>query len=116
MECHDIPFLTHENARRGLVSRSLFILFFPHKYLNFFFLPTGEGNVGNPKYYGCAFPAMINDWRANWKLSPAEFPFFFVQLAAYTQGTSVSRFATFLIFEGRMVHSLLPQGMHKQRR
>lgn len=47
---------------------------------------TGESNVGQAKYYGCAFPEMIKDWRDKWGLSAADFPFFFIQLAAYTQG------------------------------
>eukprot|EP01121_Diplochlamys_sp_Union-15-3_P000221 TRINITY_DN10225_c0_g1_i1.p1 TRINITY_DN10225_c0_g1~~TRINITY_DN10225_c0_g1_i1.p1 ORF type:complete len:488 (-),score=93.08 TRINITY_DN10225_c0_g1_i1:60-1523(-) len=43
----------------------------------------GEGNADSPTYYCCAFPAMINDWRQYWGI---DFPFFFVQLAPYTEG------------------------------
>lgn len=58
----------------------------------------GESNVPEPAYYACAFPAMIQDWRGNknlnlkmiidkWDMTHnLDFPFLFVQLAAYTQG------------------------------
>jgi len=46
----------------------------------------GEADVLHPDYYACAFPEMIKDWRMKWKTDDPEFPFFFVQLAAYTQG------------------------------
>ncbi len=41
----------------------------------------GESNTGNPQKYAKAFPAMINDWRTNWK--QGNFPFLFVQLANF---------------------------------
>lgn len=48
-----------------------------------------ESNVypGGENLYACVFPAMIADWRARWNMATnSNFPFFFVQLAAYTQG------------------------------
>jgi sialate O-acetylesterase len=48
-----------------------------------------ESNVypGGENLYACVFPAMIADWRARWNMATnPNFPFFFVQLAAYTQG------------------------------
>lgn len=41
----------------------------------------GESNVGRAEQYGKLFPAMINDWRAQWEAG--KFPFLFVQLATY---------------------------------
>jgi hypothetical protein len=41
----------------------------------------GEANAGKPERYKCSFPAMIHDWRQ--KFSSGEFPFFYVELAAY---------------------------------
>eukprot|EP01105_Mastigella_eilhardi_P005522 TRINITY_DN17219_c0_g1_i1.p1 TRINITY_DN17219_c0_g1~~TRINITY_DN17219_c0_g1_i1.p1 ORF type:complete len:512 (-),score=138.52 TRINITY_DN17219_c0_g1_i1:49-1539(-) len=48
----------------------------------------GEANIGNHECYRCSFPAMINDWRAKWSggVAAKDFPFFFVQLAAYVEG------------------------------
>lgn len=49
----------------------------------------GESNVypGGEILYACVFPAMIADWRARVNMAVNHFfPFFFVQLAAYTQG------------------------------
>jgi len=45
-----------------------------------------EANVGADKYYACAFPAMIQDWNLNFNNENEDFGFFFVQLAAYTEG------------------------------
>jgi len=54
----------------------------------------GEANVGNAPYYACAFPAMISDWRSNFKNPNAWFGF--VQLAAWPggAGTSVAELRT----------------------
>ncbi|MCC6697876.1 MAG: sialate O-acetylesterase [Candidatus Hydrogenedentes bacterium] len=41
----------------------------------------GESNAGRAYQYRSLFPAMIEDWRANW--NQGEFPFFFVQLANF---------------------------------
>ena len=41
----------------------------------------GEGNAGNPEEYRVLFPAMITAWRREW--GRADWPFLFVQLAAY---------------------------------
>ena len=38
----------------------------------------GEANVGRPEQYGDLFPALITDWRRQWR---SDFPFYFVQLA-----------------------------------
>jgi len=46
----------------------------------------GENNVGQNTYYQCAFPTMIQSWRENFALTRSALNFFFVQLAAYTQG------------------------------
>ncbi|KAH3756293.1 sialate O-acetylesterase [Pelomyxa schiedti] len=46
----------------------------------------GESNAGNYECYMCSFPAMINDWRAKWGVTPDQFGFFFVQLAPYIEG------------------------------
>lgn len=44
----------------------------------------GEANAGQPDYYACAFPAMINDWRLKWAGDTAkDFSFHFVQLAPW---------------------------------
>jgi sialate O-acetylesterase len=40
----------------------------------------GESNAGRPVQYRTLFPALIGDWRQQWGY---EFPFLFVQLAAY---------------------------------
>jgi len=49
----------------------------------------GEQNSGQAELYSCMFPAMINDWRANWAPATGKtFPFFFVQLAPFTASTS----------------------------
>jgi sialate O-acetylesterase len=40
----------------------------------------GESNAGRAYQYRTLFPAMIKDWRAQWK---QDFPFLFVQLANY---------------------------------
>jgi sialate O-acetylesterase len=42
----------------------------------------GESNADDPSSYACRFPAMISDWRKKMDLS---LPFYFVQLAAYSQ-------------------------------
>jgi len=46
----------------------------------------GEANAGNPKGYAFRFPAMISDWRQKFVNSKSQFPFYFVQLAAYPEG------------------------------
>jgi sialate O-acetylesterase len=53
----------------------------------------GESNAGRAYQYRTAFPLMIKDWRSRW--GQGDFPFYFVQLAAYEaarganpQGTS----------------------------
>ncbi len=45
----------------------------------------GESNTENPSGYGEAFPAMIKDWRQNWK--QGDFPFIYVQLANFMEET-----------------------------
>lgn len=46
----------------------------------------GEGNSGRAKEYRTVFPALIRNWREDWK--QGDFPFLFVQLAAYRQATT----------------------------
>ncbi|MCI0640852.1 MAG: sialate O-acetylesterase, partial [Gemmataceae bacterium] len=41
----------------------------------------GESNVGNAWQYRTLFPAMIKNWRDDWK--QGDFPFLFVQIAAF---------------------------------
>ena len=41
----------------------------------------GESNAGQAWYYRTLFPAMIKDWRDEWK--EGDFPFLFVQLAPF---------------------------------
>ncbi len=43
----------------------------------------GESNASRAHEYASLFPDMIMDWREHWE--QGEFPFFFVQLAAYDQ-------------------------------
>jgi sialate O-acetylesterase len=43
----------------------------------------GEGNVGRAGQYRKLFPALITDWRRQWKRE--DLPFFFVQLAPYEE-------------------------------
>jgi sialate O-acetylesterase len=54
----------------------------------------GESNAGEPQYYQCAQPAMINDWRQRFENSKAS-SFFFVQLAAYNANGSWGDFRWF---------------------
>jgi len=44
----------------------------------------GENNAPRAHQYRMLFPALIKDWRAQWKLG--DFPFYFVQLANYALG------------------------------
>ena len=44
----------------------------------------GESNVGRAAQYEVLFPAMIEDWRAQW--GQGDFPFYFVQIAPYDYG------------------------------
>ncbi len=44
----------------------------------------GEANAGRAEEYATLFPAMITDWRSRW--SVGDFPFLFVQLAAFEPG------------------------------
>ncbi len=46
----------------------------------------GESNAGRAYEYRTLFPAMIKDWRDQWK--QGDFPFLFVQLAPYWDGDS----------------------------
>lgn len=46
----------------------------------------GEANVGRAAQYGDLFPALIADWRKQWK---QDFPFYFVQLANYLESKEV---------------------------
>lgn len=44
----------------------------------------GESNVPRAARYAQAFPALIRDWRAQWRNpGPADWPFYFVQLASF---------------------------------
>jgi sialate O-acetylesterase len=45
----------------------------------------GESNAGKAYAYRDLFPAMISNWRADWK--QGDFPFFFVQLAPFMKVT-----------------------------
>jgi sialate O-acetylesterase len=45
----------------------------------------GESNAGRSYQYRTLFPAMIENWRADWK--QGDFPFYFVQIAPYSGQT-----------------------------
>lgn len=49
----------------------------------------GESNRDNAAFYQKLFPAMINNWRKEWK--QGEFPFLFVQVAPYKDMTPLIR-------------------------
>ena len=46
----------------------------------------GEANVGRPELYGDLFPALITDWRRQWR---SDFPFYFVQLANFMESKEI---------------------------
>ena len=46
----------------------------------------GEANVGRPEQYGDLFPALITDWRRQWR---SNFPFYFVQLANFMESKKI---------------------------
>ena len=54
----------------------------------------GESNSRNPDMYAKLFPAMIKDWREQWKIG--EFPFLFVQIAPFRTGSPELREAQLL--------------------
>ncbi len=47
----------------------------------------GESNAGRPQEYRTLFPAMIQDWRNNWK--QGDFPFLFVQLTNFMESKPI---------------------------
>ena len=46
----------------------------------------GEANVGRSEQYGDLFPALITDWRRQWR---SNFPFYFVQLATFMESKKI---------------------------
>ena len=46
----------------------------------------GEANVGRSEQYGDLFPALIKDWRRQWR---SDFPFYFVQLANFMESKEI---------------------------
>lgn len=46
----------------------------------------GEANVDRPEQYGDLFPALITDWRRQWR---SDFPFYFVQLANFMESKEI---------------------------
>ena len=46
----------------------------------------GEANVGRSEQYGDLFPALITDWRRQWR---SDFPFYFVQLANFMESKEI---------------------------
>ena len=46
----------------------------------------GEANVGRPEQYGDLFPALITDWRRQWR---SDFPFYFVQLSNFMESKEI---------------------------
>jgi len=46
----------------------------------------GEANVGRPEQYGDLFPALITDWRRQWR---SDSPFYFVQLANFMESKEI---------------------------
>jgi len=57
----------------------------------------GEANVGKEKEYQSLFPAMIRDWRNQWKLG--DFPFLFVQIAPHREMSPEIREAQLLTLQ-----------------
>lgn len=53
----------------------------------------GEANSSNPTLYAKLHPAMIKDWREQWKIG--EFPFLLVQIAPFKNGNPELREAQF---------------------
>ena len=49
----------------------------------------GESNGGRAQQYRTLFPAMIKNWRDDWK--QGDFPFLFVQLAPFNRATAARR-------------------------
>jgi len=55
----------------------------------------GESNSGAAKYYSCAFPAMISDWRQKWGGGTSKtFGFYYVQLAPWKSDNKNNEFNT----------------------
>jgi len=73
-------FFDGPNDHPSSLWNSMVVPFFNWRFAGFAWY-QGENNVNQPKYYSCAFPAMINDWRSNFKLPNV--PFLFVQLATW---------------------------------
>ena len=46
----------------------------------------GEANVGRSEQYGDLFPALMTDWRRQWR---SNFPFYFVQLANFMESKKI---------------------------
>ncbi len=57
----------------------------------------GESNAGRAWQYQKLFPAMINNWRADW--GRGDFPFYFVQIAPYTGQNPDIREAQLMTFK-----------------
>lgn len=67
----------------------------------------GESNTEHPKEYGELFPALIQDWRTNWK--QGDFPFLFVQLANFMEPQNQPGESNWaLLRESQFKASLLP--------
>ena len=67
----------------------------------------GESNAGRPIEYRSLFPALIRDWRNNWKIG--DFPFLFVQLPNFMEAKpqpSESNWA--LLRESQLMAASLP--------
>ena len=53
---------------------------------------AADGNFVGPKYYSCALPALISDWRG--KLNLPSLPFFVVELSAYCNERDTGTYKT----------------------
>jgi sialate O-acetylesterase len=54
----------------------------------------GESNAGRAMQYRTLFPAMIKDWRTQWR--QGDFPFYYVQIAPYKYADSNAPYSAFL--------------------
>lgn len=57
----------------------------------------GEANIDAPDLYTQLFPALVNDWRRQWKIG--EFPFYYAQIAPfnYNKGEEKGRILHFCV-------------------
>ena len=69
----------------GVCYNSMIYPLVPFTFAGFIWY-QGEANVGRPEQYGDLFPALITDWRRQWR---SDFPFYFVQLANFMESKEI---------------------------